>query len=153
MEPSESEKDFWISELSNYRLNLITVYDELKLKMLYLEKNKKDFFLYKRVLNNLAYYQMVTKREFQIIIDFMKEQNLDVKTIILICEQIRIHCNEVNKSFDKTFDKYKFLNILNNGYEKFPEINIKNKKEIEQKANVILSMQKLYENNIDTYIE
>ena len=83
--------------------------------------------------------------------------------------------SEGKKNFEELYNKYKnlmlnraydiikdsglaedavhnaFLNILNTGYESFPKINIKNRKDIIQKANNILSMKKIYKDNRKNY--
>lgn len=147
------ELNKWENELLNFKQNIREVYDDIELKLLYLNDIKHNFFTYKKILSNLKYHQMMSKEQLKIIINFLKEKNIDDKNIILICEQIRVFSNNINNKFDPNFNKFSFLNILNTGYESFPKINIKNRKDIIQKANNILSMKKIYKDNLEDFVE
>lgn len=158
LEIYESKNDFielakWENELLNFKQNISEICGELKLKLLYLSDIKNKFFTYKKILNNLKYHQMMSEKQLETIINFLKEKNIDNKTIVLICEKIRVFSKDINNKFDKTFDKFAFLNILNTGYENFPKINIENRKDIIQRANNVLSMKTIYKDNIKDFVE
>jgi len=142
-----------IQDLENIKNKLTDEYEKLESKQIYYSGEIKDFDKYKKILSKLKYRQMIYPDEFRTIIDFLQFKKIDNIAIISVCELIRIYNNEINNNFKNHIDKFEFLNILQTGFEKFPDIHIKNKSEIINKSKTLLSTSDAYEDNIKNYIE
>ena len=142
-----------LNNLMELKNDLMIEYDKVDTEQLYYSGSIKEFDAYKKILSKLKYRQMISTEEVKIIVRFLHEQKIDKKTIVNLCEQIRVFSKDVNNKFDRNFDKFSFLNILKSGFEKFPDIHIENKNEIVNKAKSLLQLSKSYSENINEFTE
>lgn len=150
---NQEECENCLNELLDLKNDLINEREKIDTEQIYYKGNINDFEIYKKILSKLKYRQMITKEEFGIIFNFLHEQKLEDKIIVDLCEQIVVFSNDINNKFDKTFDKYAFLNLLKTGFERFPDIHIENKNEIVNRAKLLLQLSKSYNGNIMEFTE
>lgn len=131
---NEKNKHLFFSEFVS-KLNLRKLKLEVEMDL----DKSNDFSvipLYIRINKKLKFRQFIDEKELKIIASFLKNKKFDSLEIVKLCEKINVYNNSLHKPKVSTSEKFAVLNILNIGYEKFP--------------NIILSMEK--NNQINTLV-